>query len=105
MLYREIIAVCSQIHIKHINTLCGRNAIDLYLHICLSLLFSAIRKVKEERPRITYYVYACESLTETERMSYLGVEGRIILKWTLCLEWRAWTRFIWHSLWTSDALM
>jgi hypothetical protein len=24
-LYREIIAVCSQIHIKHINTLCGRN--------------------------------------------------------------------------------
>ena len=25
MLYREIIAVCSQIHIKHINTLCGRD--------------------------------------------------------------------------------
>ena len=24
MLYREIIAVCSQIHTKHINTLCGR---------------------------------------------------------------------------------
>ena len=25
MLYREIIAVCSQIHIKHINTLCAEN--------------------------------------------------------------------------------
>ena len=25
MLYREIIAVCSQIHTKHINTLCGQN--------------------------------------------------------------------------------
>jgi len=25
MLYKEIIAVCSQIHTKHINTLCGRN--------------------------------------------------------------------------------
>jgi hypothetical protein len=25
MLYRELIAVCSQIHIKHINTLCGQN--------------------------------------------------------------------------------
>ena len=25
MLYREIIAVCSQIHRKHINTLCGQN--------------------------------------------------------------------------------
>ena len=25
MLFREIIAVCSQIHTKHINTLCGVN--------------------------------------------------------------------------------
>ena len=25
MLYRGIIAVCSQIHTKHINTLCGQN--------------------------------------------------------------------------------
>jgi len=25
MLYREIIAVCSEIHTKHINTLCGVN--------------------------------------------------------------------------------
>jgi len=25
MLYREIIADCSQIHIKYINTLCGQN--------------------------------------------------------------------------------
>jgi len=32
MLYREIIAVCSQIHAKHINTLCGQN-VDLYIKI------------------------------------------------------------------------
>jgi len=25
MLYREIIAICSQIHTKHTNTLCGQN--------------------------------------------------------------------------------
>ena len=25
MLYKEIIAVCSEIHTKHINTLCGQN--------------------------------------------------------------------------------
>jgi hypothetical protein len=25
MLFREIIAVCSEIHTKHINTLCGQN--------------------------------------------------------------------------------
>jgi hypothetical protein len=26
MLYKEIIAVCSEIHTKHINTLCRENA-------------------------------------------------------------------------------
>ena len=25
MLYREIIAVCSEIHTKHVNTMCGQN--------------------------------------------------------------------------------
>ena len=25
MLYREIIAVCSEIHTKHINTVCGQS--------------------------------------------------------------------------------
>ena len=29
MLYREIIAVCSQIHTKHINTLRGQNVVFL----------------------------------------------------------------------------
>ena len=32
MLYREIIAVCFQIHTKHINTLCGQN-VELYIKI------------------------------------------------------------------------
>jgi len=26
MLYKEIIAVCSEIHTTHINTVCGQNA-------------------------------------------------------------------------------
>ena len=37
MLYREIIAVWSQIHTKHINTLCGQNVelfnVKLAVHI------------------------------------------------------------------------
>jgi len=37
MLYREIIAVCSQIHTKHINALCGQNvellSVKLVVHI------------------------------------------------------------------------
>ena len=32
MLYGEIMAVCSQIHTKHINTLCGQN-VELYIKI------------------------------------------------------------------------
>ena len=32
MLYKEIIAVCSQIHTKHINTLCGQN-VELFIYI------------------------------------------------------------------------
>ena len=32
MLYREIIAVCSEIHTKHINTLCGQK-VELYTKI------------------------------------------------------------------------
>jgi len=37
MLCSEIIAVCSEIHIKHINTLCGQNGellnVKLAVHI------------------------------------------------------------------------
>ena len=37
MLYREIIAVCSQNHTKHINTLCGQSVellnVKLAVHI------------------------------------------------------------------------
>jgi len=37
MLYREIIPVCSQIHKKHINTVCGPNVellnVKLAVHI------------------------------------------------------------------------
>ena len=32
MLHREIIAVCSEIHTKHINTLCEQNT-ELYINI------------------------------------------------------------------------
>ena len=34
MLYREIIAVCSEIHTKHINTLCVEN-VELYAFFCV----------------------------------------------------------------------
>jgi len=40
VLYREIIAVCSESHTKHINTLCGQNVellnVKLEVHIVTS---------------------------------------------------------------------
>ena len=41
MVYREIIAVCSEMHTKHINTLCGQNVelsnVKLAVHKVLRL--------------------------------------------------------------------
>jgi len=43
MLYREIIAVCSQIQTKHLNTLCGQNVgfvnVKLVVHIVTTVLY------------------------------------------------------------------
>jgi len=43
MLYREIIALCSEIHTKHINTVCGQNVdllnVKLAVHIVTTWLY------------------------------------------------------------------
>jgi len=43
MLYREIIAVCSEIHTKHINTVCGQNVellnVKLAVHIVTAVWY------------------------------------------------------------------
>jgi len=36
MLYREIMAVCSEIHTKHINKLCGQNVELLRVKLLVS---------------------------------------------------------------------
>jgi hypothetical protein len=44
MLYSEIIAVCSEIHTKHINTLCGQSVellnVKLLVHIVTTVLYN-----------------------------------------------------------------
>jgi hypothetical protein len=47
MLYSEIIAVCSQIHTKHINTLCGQNV----------EFFNIKPESRQEVRYISYYYY------------------------------------------------
>ena len=47
MLYKEIIAVCSQIHTKHINTLCGQNAELLNVKLAVYTVTAGLQLVNE----------------------------------------------------------
>jgi hypothetical protein len=46
MLYREIIAVCSQIHSKHINKLCGQNEELLNVKLAVHIVTTGLQRVK-----------------------------------------------------------
>jgi len=48
MLYREIIAVCSEIHTKHINTLYGQNVELLNVKLVVHIVTTGLDKVKNE---------------------------------------------------------
>jgi len=43
MLYRQIIAVCSEIHIKHINTVCGQNVELLDVKLAVRIVTTGLR--------------------------------------------------------------
>ena len=53
MLYREIIAVCSQIHTKHINTLCGQNVELLNVKLVVHIVTTGRQRDDTERPHTT----------------------------------------------------
>ena len=46
MLYREIFAVCSQIHTKYINSLCGQNVEILNDNLAVHIVTTGIWMVK-----------------------------------------------------------
>ena len=46
MLYREIMAVCSQIHTKHINTVCGQNVELLNVKLAVHIVTTVLQRVK-----------------------------------------------------------
>jgi len=46
MLYMKIIAVCSQIHTKHINTLSGQNVELLNVKLVVHILTTGLQNVK-----------------------------------------------------------
>ena len=46
MLYTEIIDVFSQIHTKHINTLCGQNVEFLNVKLAVHIVTTGLQRVK-----------------------------------------------------------
>jgi len=46
MLYREIIAVCSEIYTKHINALCGQNVELLNVKLVVRIVTTGLQRVK-----------------------------------------------------------
>ena len=52
MLYREIIAVCSEIHTKHVNTLCGQN-VEL-LNVMVHIVTTGLWRVKKPDRSLSY---------------------------------------------------
>jgi len=46
MLYREIMAVCSEIHTEHINTLCGQNVELLNVKLVVRIVTTGLYRVK-----------------------------------------------------------
>jgi len=42
MLYREVIAVCSQTHTKHSNTLCGQNVELLNVNLVVYIVTTGL---------------------------------------------------------------
>ena len=49
MLYREIIAVCSEIHMKQINTMCGQNVGLLNVTLVVNILTTRLVRVNRNR--------------------------------------------------------
>ena len=46
MQYSEIISVCSQIHTKHTNTLCGQNVDLLHVKLVVRIVTPGLKRVK-----------------------------------------------------------
>jgi len=54
MLYREIMAVCSQIHTKHINALCGQNVELLNVKLAVHIVTTGLEYSYSRMPYWTY---------------------------------------------------
>jgi hypothetical protein len=73
MLYREIIAVCSQIHTKYINTVCGQN-VEL---LNVKLAVRAVITVDGDDKRLKHLAFELEfKMYSSYRIALHYVDGK-----------------------------
>ena len=73
MLYREIMAVCSEIHTKHINTLCGQNVELLNVILAVHIVTTASRVWPAvASPTLTHVPHSTVSMTFFEGAGLYG---------------------------------
>ena len=56
MLYREIIAVCSEIHTKHINTLCAQNVELLNVKLAVHIMTAGLLDIEDSDPAVSLFI-------------------------------------------------
>ena len=82
MLYTEIIAVCSQIHTKHINTLCRQNvellSVKLVVHILTTVLYRVKSVIKSSQLMLHRETIAVCSQIHTKHIYTVWAERRIV---------------------------
>jgi hypothetical protein len=72
MLYREIIAVCSQIHTKHINALCGQNVELLNDKVAVHIVTTRVQRVRRHFSEASSFM--CLTLEADVNDSHLSYE-------------------------------
>ena len=85
MLYKEIIAVCSEIHTKHINTLCGLNVellnVKVVVHIVTTGLYKGyISLIKTSQLMLYREIIAVCSEIHTEHINTVCGQNVELLK-------------------------
>jgi hypothetical protein len=73
MLYREIMAVCSEIHTKHINTVCRQNVEFVHVNHALE---------GKERLIVNFHIHLCSispQAKETDAVLNTGGGGKLVL--------------------------
>ena len=73
MLYREIIAVCSQVYTKHINTLCGQNVELLNVKLAVHIVTTGFKglNLSMKTSQLTETSYGCQIWNYYHKMRYL----------------------------------